>query len=133
MASQTLSSCGAWASHCVGFILSWTAGLIMAVACGLGCSVTRGIFPDQGSHPCPLIGRRIVNGWNTREPACCFHISSSACFPFHACPNSKAFSLFGYVCGLKCFSTLPSQGGVHWLCAEETGNCQAPYTYSLRE
>ena len=26
-----------------------------------------GIFPHQGSNPCPCIGRRILNHWATRE------------------------------------------------------------------
>ena len=32
---------------------SWRAGSAV-VARGLGCSVACGIFPDQGSNPCPL-------------------------------------------------------------------------------
>ena len=34
---------------------------------GLSCSTVGGIFPDQGSNPCPLIGRRILNHCATRE------------------------------------------------------------------
>ena len=39
-----LSSCGSWALE---------AGSVV-VAHGLSCSVACGIFPDQGSNPCPL-------------------------------------------------------------------------------
>ena len=35
----------------------------------LSCSVACRIFPDQGSNPCPLIGRRILNHCATREAA----------------------------------------------------------------
>ena len=31
----------------------WSAGSVVAPH-GLSCSVARGIFPDQGSNPCPL-------------------------------------------------------------------------------
>ena len=70
--------CGAWASHCSGFscgrawALSVRASVVAehagsaVVACrlqstgsvvvtnGLSCSPACGIFPDQGSNPCPL-------------------------------------------------------------------------------
>ena len=39
-----LSACGSWL---------WTAGSVAAVP-GLSCSVTCGVFPDQGSNLCPL-------------------------------------------------------------------------------
>ena len=34
---------------------------------GLSCSSACGIFPDQGSNPCPCIGRQILNHCATRE------------------------------------------------------------------
>ena len=37
------------------------------MAHGLSCSTACGIFPDQGSNPCPCIGRRILNHCATRE------------------------------------------------------------------
>ena len=55
--------CGARASHCCGFSLSWllllqstgsTRAGSVVVAHGSSCSVACGIFPDQGSNPCPL-------------------------------------------------------------------------------
>ena len=69
--------CGAPASHCGGFsccvaralgaqaLVVVARGLsscgsralerkLSSVAHGLSCSVARGIFPDQGSNPCPL-------------------------------------------------------------------------------
>ena len=50
--------CGAWASHCGGFsccgALALGAQASVVVAHGLSCSVACGIFPDQGSNPCPL-------------------------------------------------------------------------------
>ena len=33
----------------------------------LSCPLARGIFPDQGSNPCPRIRRWILNHWTTRE------------------------------------------------------------------
>ena len=48
-----LSGCGAWASHSSGFSCFRTRALVV-VARGLSCSSARGIFPDQGSNPCPL-------------------------------------------------------------------------------
>ena len=48
---------GAWASHYRGLLLRSTgsrrAGSVV-VAHGPSCSVALGIFPDQGSNPCPL-------------------------------------------------------------------------------
>ena len=48
---------GARASHCCGLSLRSTssrrAGSVV-VAHGLSCSAACGIFPDQGSNPCPL-------------------------------------------------------------------------------
>ena len=52
------SSCGKWASHCGGFshCRAGTPGALASavVAHRLSCPVARGIFPDQGSNPCPL-------------------------------------------------------------------------------
>ena len=45
----------------------------VVVAHGLSCSAACGIFPDQGSNPCPRIGRQILNHCATREaPLSCF-------------------------------------------------------------
>ena len=45
----------------------WHAGPVV-VAHGLSCSAACGIFPDQGSNPCPLhFCRRILNHCATRE------------------------------------------------------------------
>ena len=50
--------CGARASHCTGFSCcrAWALGTwaSVVVAHGPSCSVECGIFPDQGSNPCPL-------------------------------------------------------------------------------
>ena len=52
-----LSSCSLWASHCCGFscceqaLGTWA---LVLVAQTRSCSVSCGIFPDQGSDPCPL-------------------------------------------------------------------------------
>ena len=43
---------GAWASVVVAHRL-YSAGSVVVVH-GLSCSVACGIFPDQGSNPCPL-------------------------------------------------------------------------------
>ena len=39
----------------------------VVVAHGLSCSAACGIFPDQGSNPCPCIGRQTLNHCATRE------------------------------------------------------------------
>ena len=90
-------SCGEWgysSLRCVGLSLSWPlllqstssrrAGSVV-MAHGLSCSAACGIFPDQGSNPCPLHwqadsqplrhqgspGRWIFNHWTSREaPGC---------------------------------------------------------------
>ena len=75
--------CGAWASHCSGFSCCGAQALdvrasivvvhglksadLVVVACRLGCSAARGIFPDQGLICVPCIGRRILNHCATRE------------------------------------------------------------------
>ena len=69
--SLVVASGGYFSSQCAGFSLWWllllwspgsrrvgfsscsTQGLVV-VAHGLCCSVACGIFPDQGSNPCPL-------------------------------------------------------------------------------
>ena len=55
-AGATLPRC-ARASHCCGLSL-WSTGSrrvgSVVVVHGLSCSVACGIFPDQGSNPCPL-------------------------------------------------------------------------------
>ena len=58
------ASCGAWASHCRGFSCcrAWALGQMayshyssQALEHRLcSCSKACGIFPDQGSNPCPL-------------------------------------------------------------------------------
>ena len=65
--ARAFSSCGEWrllfvavrwlliavASFCYGaWALNSSAPVV--VARGLSCSVACGIFPDQGSNPCPL-------------------------------------------------------------------------------
>ena len=61
--SLVAASRGHSSSRCAGLSLSWPlllrstgsrrAGSVV-VAHGPSCSVARGIFPDQGSNPCPL-------------------------------------------------------------------------------
>ena len=61
--SLVVASRGHSSSRCAGLSLSWPlllrstgsrrAGSVI-VAHGLSCSVACGIFPDQGSNPCPL-------------------------------------------------------------------------------
>ena len=50
--------CTAWASHCGGFSCCRARALgtraSVVVVHGLSCSTACGIFPDQGSNPCPL-------------------------------------------------------------------------------
>ena len=64
--ARAFSSCGKWgplfiAARCLSLswpLLLWSAGSRRAgsaiVAHGPSCSVACGIFPDQGSTPCPL-------------------------------------------------------------------------------
>ena len=64
--ARAFSSCGKWgpsSSRCAGLSLSWPLLLRstgsrradpVIVAHGPSCSVACGIFPDQGSNPCPL-------------------------------------------------------------------------------
>ena len=51
------SRCGAWALGARASVVVdrglWSAGSVV-VAHGLSCSTACGIFPDQGSNPCPL-------------------------------------------------------------------------------
>ena len=61
--SLVVASRGYSSLRCAGFSLSWLlllwstgsrhAGSVVVVH-GLSCSVACGIFPDQGSNPCPL-------------------------------------------------------------------------------
>ena len=63
-------------SRCVGLSLSRPlllrstgsrrAGSVVVVH-GPSCSTACGIIPDQGSNPCPWIGRQILNHCTTRE------------------------------------------------------------------
>ena len=73
--SLVAASGGHSSSQCAGLSLSrplllWSTGSRRAgsviVAHGPSCSVACGIFPDQGSNPCP-IGRQILNHCATRE------------------------------------------------------------------
>ena len=64
-----LYSCSAWASHCGGFFCcrAQTLGPVDLVTVAHGTKMAWGLFLDQGSNPCPCIGRQIVNHWTTRE------------------------------------------------------------------
>ena len=74
--SLVAASGGHSSSRCAGLSLSRPlllqstgsrhAGSVV-VAHGPSCSVACGIFPDQGSTPCPCIGRQILNHCATRE------------------------------------------------------------------
>ena len=73
--SQGLFSiCSVWASHCGGISCCLSVGSrhVGFSSCGtrLSCSAACGMFPDQGSNPCPLIGRWILNHWTTKECVC---------------------------------------------------------------
>ena len=53
-----LFHCSAWAPQCGGFSCYRARALgvraSVVAAHGLSCSMVCGIFPDQGSNPCPL-------------------------------------------------------------------------------
>ena len=55
---RLFSSCGVWASRCFDFSCSgaWALGAqaSVVVAQELSCPKACGIFPEQGSNPCPL-------------------------------------------------------------------------------
>ena len=53
-----LSCCGAWALEYVNSVV---------VAHGIGCPIECGLFPEQGSNPCPLHLASGLNHWTTRE------------------------------------------------------------------
>ena len=87
--ARAFSSCGKQghsSSWCVGLSLSRPlllrstgsrpAGSVV-VAHGPSCSTACGIFPDQGSNPCPCIGRQILNHCATREAQPWFFFDSS--------------------------------------------------------
>ena len=59
----------------------WHAGSVVVVH-GFSCSTACGIFLDQGSNPCPCIGRQILNHCTTREvpPALLFIFFNSTCY-----------------------------------------------------
>ena len=56
--ARAFSSCGSRASHCSGFSCGGAQALgaraSVVVVHRLSCSLACGIFPDQGSNPCPL-------------------------------------------------------------------------------
>ena len=74
--SPVAASGGHSSSRCKGLSLSRPlllrgtgsrrAGSVI-VAHGPSCSAACGIFPNQGSNPCPCIGRQILNHCATRE------------------------------------------------------------------
>ena len=80
---QLFSSRSARASHCRGFLCCGAQTLerqdfssraaqaesvgLVVVALGLSCSTACGIFLDQVSNPCLLVGRWILYHWATRE------------------------------------------------------------------
>ena len=73
--------CCARASHCDGFSCCGARALgaqaSVVVARGLSCSAACGIFPDQGSTPCPLFWQEDLNHWTAREvPPCWFYIKA---------------------------------------------------------
>ena len=55
---ELLSSCGVQASHCDDFSCCWAPAPghrgFSSCVWGLRCSAASGLFPDQGSNPCPM-------------------------------------------------------------------------------
>ena len=75
-----------------------SAGSVVVVY-GLSCSMACGIFPDQGSNPCPRIGRWILNHCATREvPVPMEFFDSNIDFYF----GSACVCLFECVCACVC-------------------------------
>ena len=75
---------------CTGFSLRWPLLLrstgsrctgSVVVVHGLSCSAACGIFPAQGSNPCPCIGRQILNHCTTREVPTPLNVLAAAISP----------------------------------------------------
>ena len=85
--SLVAASGGQSSSRCAGLSLSWPlllrstgsrrAGSV-AVAHGLTCSAACGIFPDQGSNPCPLHwqadSQPLRHQGSPTWASCCLHL-----------------------------------------------------------
>ena len=72
--ARAFSSCGKWGPLFIavrGPLLLRSTGSNRAgsvvVAHGPSCSAACGIFPDQGSNPCPRTSRQTLNHCATRE------------------------------------------------------------------
>ena len=86
--SPVAASGGHSSSRCAGLSLSWPllfwstssrrAGSV-AVAHGPSCSVACGIFPDQGSNPCPLHWQADSQPLCHQESPRGVHFSSGSC------------------------------------------------------
>ena len=116
--SLVAASGGHSSSRCAGLslwwpLLLWSTGSRCAgsvvVAHGPSCSAACGIFPDQGSNPCPCIGRRILNHCVTREAPAATLIPYNP-FPSQQPEESLKESTSGHVTTLlKTFQLLPSE------------------------
>ena len=74
VAEHRLQACRFQQSWCAGSVVvarGFQSAGSVAVAHGLSCSATCGIFPDQGSNPCPLHQRWILNHCATRKSLLC--------------------------------------------------------------
>ena len=62
VAARRLSSCGSWALGCADSVV---------MTHRLSCSAACGIFPDQGSNPCPCFGSRFLSTTPPRKSSTC--------------------------------------------------------------
>ena len=59
---------GTWSSVVAALVVAALVVAALVVAAhGLSCPAAYGIFLDQVSDPCPLLGRWILNHWTIRE------------------------------------------------------------------
>ena len=99
--SLVVASGGHSSSRCAGLSLSrplllqstgfWRAGSVI-VAHGCSCSVACGIFPNQGSNPCPL-------HWQADSQPL-HHQGSLLCVVFRFHIKVRLYSVYLSVCGL---------------------------------
>ena len=102
--SLVVASGGHASSRCAGLSLSrllllWSTGSRRAgsvvVAHGPSCSMARGIFPDQGSNPCPL-------HWQADSQPL-RHQGSPICFQFHHYAFKLLFSKIQFQRFCNCY------------------------------
>ena len=77
------SRCGVKASQCSGFsccraraLGAWASVVVHGLSCPMAC----GVFPNQGSNPCPLYWQVDSYTMNHQGSPCTFKSSRNACY-----------------------------------------------------